>query len=87
MSVECGESHAVLRVSDEGIGIPTEDHSRLFQRFSRAGNVGRTQGSGLGLSIVKQWVELHGGVIAVESQEGKGTTFIVTLPNHQPASE
>lgn len=84
MHVDCGKETTSLRISDEGIGIPIDDQNRLFQRFSRASNVGRTAGTGLGLTIVKQLVELHRGTITFESNEGKGTTFVVTLPNHQP---
>jgi signal transduction histidine kinase len=67
-------------VSDHGIGIPQEDQSRLFEAFHRAANVGQIQGTGLGLLIVKRCVELHRGTIRFESQEGKGTIFIVHLP-------
>jgi len=71
---------AVFRVQDQGIGIPPEDLSRLFESFHRATNVGTIQGTGLGLSIVRQCVDLHGGEITVESEVSKGTTFTVTLP-------
>jgi signal transduction histidine kinase len=73
-------SNIVIKVSDEGIGIPEEDQARLFEPFHRAGNVGDVSGTGLGLSIVKEYVELHGGRIEVESEVGKGTSFIITLP-------
>jgi signal transduction histidine kinase len=71
---------AMFCVSDHGIGIPQEDQSRLFEAFHRAANVGQIQGTGLGLLIVKRCVELHRGTIRFESQEGKGTIFIVHLP-------
>ena len=70
----------VLRVSDEGIGIPSDDLKHLFEPFHRAANVGAISGTGLGLSITKRSVELHGGAIAVASQVGQGTTITVTLP-------
>ncbi|MDY6802294.1 MAG: ATP-binding protein [Cyanobacteriota bacterium] len=70
----------IFLVKDSGIGIPTEDQKQLFESFHRATNVGSIQGTGLGLSIVKKCVELHGGDVKVESEVGKGTTFIVTLP-------
>ena len=70
-----------VRITDEGIGIPEEDLQRLFEPFRRAANVGAIQGTGLGLAIAKEAVELHGGTIAVESEVGVGTTFIVTLPD------
>jgi PAS domain S-box-containing protein len=71
----------IVRIADKGIGIPQEDLHRLFEPFRRAANVGAIQGTGLGLAIAKEAVELHGGTIAVESQVGVGTTFIVTLPD------
>jgi PAS domain S-box-containing protein len=71
---------AVFQIRDEGIGIPVAEQSRLFEVFHRASNVGNISGTGLGLAITKQAVELHGGSIAVESEEGAGTTFTVCLP-------
>lgn len=70
----------VLRVQDCGIGIPDKDLPQLFESFARASNVGSIQGTGLGLVIVKKSVDLHGGKITVESEEGVGTIFTVTLP-------
>ncbi len=67
-------------VEDEGIGIPLADQERLFDTFHRATNVGRVQGTGLGLAVVKRAVDLHGGRIRVESKEGVGTTFDLELP-------
>lgn len=74
-----------LQVQDQGIGIPPEDLRRLFEAFHRGRNVGRIQGTGLGLTIVKHSVELHRGQITVESQVGVGTQITVLLPAH-PAS-
>lgn len=71
---------AVFNVVDQGIGIPVADLPRLFEAFHRGRNVGETQGTGLGLLIVKHCVELHGGSIDVASEEGVGTTFTVRLP-------
>ena len=65
---------------DEGIGIPEADQKHLFEPFHRAANVGDVSGTGLGLVIVKESVELHGGTVSVESQVDVGTTLIVTLP-------
>jgi signal transduction histidine kinase/DNA-binding NarL/FixJ family response regulator len=76
-----GEStQVVCHITDQGIGIPAADQTKLFQPFNRATNVGGITGTGLGLHIVKIAVELHGGTIRLESQEGQGTCFIVTLP-------
>ncbi len=72
-----------LSVTDEGLGISQEDRSHLFDAFQRGKNVSGIKGSGLGLSIVKQFVELHGGTITVESEAHKGSTFTVTLPHQQ----
>lgn len=69
-----------LLVQDEGIGIPATDLPYLFEPFHRAANVGAIAGTGLGLVITKEAVELHGGTIAVASQPGVGTTFTVHLP-------
>ena len=73
---------AHLSVSDEGIGIPAQDHADLFDRFFRAHNVSTRSygGLGLGLYISREIVELHGGRIWLESEVGRGTTFHVTLP-------
>lgn len=70
----------VLKVIDQGIGIPTEEQSNLFQRFFRAENSTNIQGTGLGLHIVKQYTELMGGTVYFESVLNKGTTFTVELP-------
>jgi PAS domain S-box-containing protein len=72
--------NALIRVQDEGIGIPKADQPHLFQMFHRAVNVGTITGTGLGLAIVKRAVEAHQGKIEVESEEGVGTTFTVKLP-------
>lgn len=74
------EDEAMFKVKDSGIGIPPEDQEQLFDSFHRAKNVGAIQGTGLGLSIVKKCAQLHGGDVTVESEVGKGTTFIVTIP-------
>jgi PAS domain S-box-containing protein len=80
MSSERG--HAVLRVSDTGTGIPESEVPRLFDRFHRVeGARGRThEGTGIGLALVKELIELHMGTVSVESALDRGTTFIVRLP-------
>ncbi|MDX2097952.1 MAG: ATP-binding protein [Leptolyngbyaceae cyanobacterium bins.59] len=70
----------MFQVQDQGIGIPEGDREQLFTSFYRASNVKATPGNGLGLSIVKQCVETHGGNISVESQVGIGSCFTVILP-------
>jgi signal transduction histidine kinase len=73
---------ARLEVSDTGVGIDAAELPRIFERFYRGSRMheARSTGSGLGLAIVKSIVDMHGGTIAVESQVGKGSTFVVTLP-------
>ena len=76
---------ARFTVSDNGPGIPKENLPHIFDRFYRVDKARSREkgGTGLGLSIVHQLVLLHGGAISVESEEGKGATFIVELPLHQ----
>jgi PAS domain S-box-containing protein len=76
-----------VEVQDTGIGIPPEALPRIFERFYRVDDprVQETSGAGLGLSIVRTLVELHGGQIGVESEVGKGSTFYFTLPIARPA--
>ncbi|HTN44585.1 MAG TPA: phosphate regulon sensor histidine kinase PhoR [Nitrospiria bacterium] len=77
-----------IAVSDSGIGIPSREIPRIFERFYRVDR-GRSRemgGTGLGLSIVKHIVEAHGGKVSVESQVGKGSRFVVTLPKQPPVS-
>jgi len=72
----------IWRVQDNGVGIPREDQEHIFDRFYRVDKARsrETGGTGLGLSIVRQLVSMHGGTIRVESEFGKGSCFIVTLP-------
>ncbi|MGB3516733.1 MAG: PAS domain S-box protein [Elainellaceae cyanobacterium] len=77
---------ATFLIRDRGIGIPSEDLSRLFEPFHRAKNVGTIPGTGLGLSIVKNAIDLHGGHIQIDSILGEGTSFIVELPLHFSAT-
>jgi len=69
-----------LMVRDYGIGIPEEEQEHLFTRFFRAHNVENIQGTGLGLNIVKKYIELMNGSISFESKVGKGTTFQAVVP-------
>jgi PAS domain S-box-containing protein len=69
-----------VEIKDHGIGIPLGDQKHLFERFFRAGNVTNVQGTGLGLNIVKRYLDLLNGSIEFESVENQGTTFVVTLP-------
>src|SRR5439155_25116128 len=71
---------AILSVRDQGLGIPEPDLAQIFERFHRAGNVGDISGAGIGLSTVRDIVELHDGTITVESRQGQGSTFTIRLP-------
>lgn len=76
-----GGAWAVVRVSDQGVGIPTVDLPHIFERFHRAGNVaGRIDGTGVGLASARHNIEQHGGAISVHSEEGAGTTVTIRLP-------
>lgn len=74
--------HVTIKVVDTGIGIPKDQVPHIFERFNQAGKATKHKygGSGLGLSIAKQLVEIHGGTIKVQSEEKKGTTFWVDIP-------
>lgn len=69
-----------IQVTDDGIGIPEEDQDRVFNRFERTNPQARQSGAGLGLSLVKSFVELHGGRITIESRVNEGTTITCALP-------
>ena len=75
------EGFVELMVSDNGNGIPSGDIKHIFKRFYRGkASAGEQPGMGLGLAYVKLLVEAHGGEISVESIEGRGTCFTITLP-------
>jgi PAS domain S-box-containing protein len=78
--MSCRADTLVLVIADEGIGILPEDQARLFEAFHRGSNVGSVQGTGLGMVIIGQAINVHGGTIAMESRENEGTVFTVTLP-------
>jgi CheY-like chemotaxis protein len=73
---------ARVAVRDTGIGIPAEDHGRIFEEFQQAGSAaGRApEGTGLGLALARRFVELHGGALTLESQVGLGSTFTFSIP-------
>jgi signal transduction histidine kinase len=71
-------------VKDEGIGIPEEDQTHIFEPFHRAGNSSTIRGTGLGLAIVKDCIEIHQGTIELKSKLHEGTTFILTFPRVSP---
>ena len=71
-----------ISVSDTGIGIAPEDQATIFEEFRQVGGdyAHKKEGTGLGLTLAKKFVEMHGGKIWVESEVGKGSRFIFTLP-------
>src|SRR5262244_3264592 len=77
-----------ISVSDTGVGISPEDQAKIFEEFRQVGGdyAHKTEGTGLGLTLAKKFVELHGGKIWVESEVGKGSTFSFTLPEKSPPS-
>lgn len=82
VSVRREDDHAVVTVTDTGIGVPAEEVPRLFERFHRIENARSrsNEGSGIGLALVQELVGLHGGTITADSTEDKGTCFTIRLP-------
>ncbi|MBQ6945257.1 MAG: ATP-binding protein [Ruminococcus sp.] len=85
INVSDTEKEATLTVSDNGIGIAPQHHARIFERFYRVdkSHSKKSGGTGLGLSIVKHSVQYHGGKIAIQSEENKGTSVTVILPKRK----
>jgi signal transduction histidine kinase/DNA-binding response OmpR family regulator len=83
------DNHLSLNVKDTGIGISPEDIGKVFNRFyqSNASEYGSYEGTGIGLNIVKEYIELHDGTISVKSELGKGSEFIVKLPIFEYSEE
>jgi len=79
-TIETDENLLHIKVSDDGYGISDEDLTHLFEPFYRSLNTESIQGTGLGLTIVKNAVEMHGGTISVYSKLGEGTTFLINIP-------
>jgi signal transduction histidine kinase len=79
------DGQVIVSISDTGVGIPAEDQERIFERFEQGTleNGRRPNGAGLGLALSKQFVEMHGGRIWVESEVGRGSTFTFSLPLRQ----
>jgi signal transduction histidine kinase len=80
ISASCDGSMARIAVADQGIGISPEQQERIFQKFERAVSERHYGGFGLGLWVVRQIVEAHGGTVRVTSQPGEGSMFVVELP-------
>jgi signal transduction histidine kinase len=87
VSIELSSAGSVFRLvfDDSGPGIPQNNRERIFERFERLGSAKHVSGMGLGLYIVRQIVEAHGGRIYVAGKEGPGARFVVELPRAEPA--
>ncbi|HPO87491.1 MAG TPA: ATP-binding protein [Candidatus Hydrogenedentes bacterium] len=83
------DTEVEVRVSDTGIGIPEEEFSKIFERFYQVDSslMRKVGGSGIGLNIAKEYVEMHEGRIWVESKVGEGSTFAFTVPAQITALE
>ena len=79
LEVLCEKEQAIIKIKDKGIGILEVDRQRLFEPFFRGSNIDSIPGNGLGLSIVKNLVKIHGGEIEIESKVGIGTSVTVTV--------
>jgi PAS domain S-box-containing protein len=80
LSCQIDKDSISFQVTDMGIGIPEQDQNKLFERFFRAKNASNIQGTGLGLNIVKRYVDIMNGQITFESTLGRGSTFSVVIP-------
>lgn len=89
LSAETEKDHVTIKVVDYGIGIEAKEIPKLFDKFYRIeSSIGRTiPGSGIGLTLVKEIIEAHGGHIDVESEVGEGSTFIVIIPMNNQTSD
>ena len=82
LKISTNKKYLIMEVSDNGIGIATEELGKIFESFYRTKNSGTIPGTGLGLAIVKRAVELHNGEITVSSRINKGTTFVIKIPKN-----
>lgn len=80
ITTEISNNILILKVIDQGMGIPESDQASLFNRFHRAKNVENIEGTGLGLNIAKKYAELMNATLEFESEEGRGTTFQIVIP-------
>lgn len=80
VEIEYKKKEMIIKVCDSGVGIPSDEIANLFEPFFRASNVSKIEGTGLGLKISKQYIEMHEGKLSIESVENEGTTAIINLP-------
>lgn len=81
LTLMANEKSSIFKIKDNGIGIPASDLQYLYQSFFRASNAENIPGTGLGMSIVKLFVEMHGGTVSIESTLNVGTTISIEIPN------
>ncbi len=81
IDISQNKKSTILKVKDNGIGIPKKDQKNIFNRYFRAENALLMQGTGIGLNIAKDHIENLNGTITFKSVEHKGSTFIIELPN------
>ncbi|MEO5374364.1 MAG: PAS-domain containing protein [Alphaproteobacteria bacterium] len=84
VTVTINDAQVTVSISDHGFGIPQNEIPHLFERFFRGSTVRNVRGTGIGLSLVKQFVDMHGGIITVASVVDQGSTFSVSLPRRRP---
>jgi len=82
-NIEFADSNILFVVDDDGIGIPSEDQDKLFEPFHRGKNIGNISGTGLGMSIIRKLVDIHGGEVYYESKINQGTKFTIKFPLKQ----
>jgi signal transduction histidine kinase len=80
VGIDATETHVDITIGDRGPGVPSDERTRIFERFARAGGTKTGTGSGLGLSIVAETVSRHGGRVWCDGRPGKGAEFVVRLP-------
>lgn len=80
VSLECHLKNVLIKIADDGIGIPSQDQPHIFDSFFRASNVGQIYGNGLGLVLAKNIFDLHGAKLTVASVENKGTSVTIEIP-------
>ena len=83
ISTIANKDEAAISLTDQGIGIAVEDQQHLFSSFFRGANATNIQGTGLGLHIVKRYIDLMGGSVQLKSKLDEGTTIILTIPVKQ----
>jgi signal transduction histidine kinase len=88
LTAKAADVALVIAVRDTGVGISAEDQEHIFEEFRQVGTdyARKVEGTGLGLTLTRRFVELHGGEIAVESEPGAGSEFLITLPLEPPAA-